>query len=81
MSDSDETIFQIYYRWGCGIVESLLTPLLETFKLLSMVQRRHFLAEIILTQSHLLDGHLRHFPCYCFIIFLLPEVHSLTYLC
>ncbi|VDO24142.1 unnamed protein product [Brugia timori] len=52
----------VYYRWGCGIVESLLTPLLEIFKLLSMVQRRHFLAEIVLTQSHLLDEYLRRFP-------------------
>ncbi|CAG9535786.1 unnamed protein product [Cercopithifilaria johnstoni] len=52
----------VYYRWGCGIVESLLAPLLETFKSLSNAQRRHFLAEIILTQSHLLDGYLRRFP-------------------
>uniref|UniRef100_A0A0R3RQF2 F-box domain-containing protein n=1 Tax=Elaeophora elaphi TaxID=1147741 RepID=A0A0R3RQF2_9BILA len=67
----------VYYRWGCGIFEGLLVPLLDTFELLNIAQRRHFLAEIISTQSYLLDGHLRRYPCYCFIISLLPEVHSL----
>ncbi|KAL3985504.1 hypothetical protein ACH3XW_38900 [Acanthocheilonema viteae] len=52
----------VYYRWGCRIAESLLAPLLETFEFLNSAQRRHFLAEVILTQCHLLDEHLRRFP-------------------
>lgn len=69
--NSNEKLFQVYYRWGYGIVESLLAPMLETFELLSHPQRRQFLAEIILTQSQLLDGYLQRLPCYCFVILLL----------
>ncbi|VDK69961.1 unnamed protein product [Litomosoides sigmodontis] len=52
----------VYYRWGYGIVECLLAPLLETFQSLSFPLRRQFLAEIILTQSQLLDGYLQRLP-------------------